>query len=99
MIRFLVVISAILFVFTAEAQETIKLMQYNLLNYGHNTSYCDQTNNEIDAKTNNIKTIIDHVMPDILVVNEMDNDLSDVIKLQGSALNVNSRDYYQSANI
>jgi hypothetical protein len=48
-------------------------MQYNLTFYGLYNNYCTSTNNNIDNKTNYIKTIISYAKPDILAVNEIDS--------------------------
>ena len=53
------------------AQDTLTILQYNLLNYGNNTSYCTQNNNNVSTKDGYIKTIINYVKPDIFSVNEM----------------------------
>jgi len=59
------------FSFYLNAQDTITVMQYNLLNYGNYTSYCTSNNNNVNQKDNYIKTIINYVKPDIFSVNEM----------------------------
>ena len=57
---------------SASAQtETLKVMQYNLLNYGNNTSYCTQSNNNINDKNGYIRTILTAYYPDVLTVCEM----------------------------
>ena len=48
--------------------ETLKVMQYNLLNYGNNTGYCNTTNNNINDKNGYIRTILTAYYPDILTV-------------------------------
>ncbi|MCB0480459.1 MAG: T9SS type A sorting domain-containing protein [Flavobacteriales bacterium] len=52
-------------------KDTVKFMTYNLLNYGNTTTYCTTGNNNIATKDQHLKVIIQHVQPDILVVNEM----------------------------
>ncbi|MDD3630671.1 MAG: hypothetical protein PHF55_06600, partial [Bacteroidales bacterium] len=42
------------------SQDTIKVMTYNLLNYGNNTSYCTPSNNNVSEKNEYLKTIIDY---------------------------------------
>ena len=45
--------------FSLSAQtDTLKVMQYNLLNYGNNTGYCNTTNNNINDKNACIRTIL-----------------------------------------
>ena len=70
--RFL--LSFILFfatVFTTGAQDTLRLMHYNLLMYGNDFGGCNQANNNVEAKNAYLKTIVDYVRPDILSVNEI----------------------------
>ncbi len=57
----------------AFSQDTLKVMHYNLLNYGNITSYCTATNNYLLDKEQYLKTIIKYVKPDILSVNEISN--------------------------
>ena len=81
------------------AQDTIKMMQYNLLYYGETTSWCTSTNNDIDTKADYIADIIDHTLPDIFTVNEMGGSQYAVGHLIGNALNANGRNYYSVAAI
>ena len=66
LLTFVIVLSLSLF-----SQDTLTVMQYNLLNYGNYTSYCTESNNNIDDKDGYIRTIVDYVNPDIICVNEM----------------------------
>ncbi len=59
------------------AQDTLKILQYNLLYYGDTTTYCTTDNNDMATKTNYLKTIISYVKPDIFGVNEI-NTLTSV---------------------
>jgi len=52
-------------------QDTLTVMVYNLLYYGVNTSFCNQSNNNVDLKDANLRTILSHVRPDVFAVNEM----------------------------
>ena len=55
----ILLIPFILMGFSLSAQpDTLKVMQYNLLNYGNNTSYCNATNNNISNKDSYIRTIL-----------------------------------------
>ena len=56
--------------------ETIKVMQYNLMYYGQNTSYCTTSNNNINAKNAAIRTILTEYYPDIFTVCEMGKSTS-----------------------
>ena len=56
-----------------KAQDTLTVMQYNLLYYGnYNTGYasCFETNNNTQLKDECIRTILNYIKPDILTVNE-----------------------------
>jgi hypothetical protein len=64
----LVFILAYTFVFS---QDTIKVVQYNVLRYGLYNSYCTTSNNNVSNKTNYLKTIINYTRPDIFAVNEL----------------------------
>lgn len=81
------------------AQDTIKIMQYNLLNYGITTGYCSEANNNLRDKDESIRTVLGHVLPDILAVNEF----SKVQQLQTDFLNKNLNikgvKYWKSDNI
>ncbi|MCG8410004.1 MAG: T9SS type A sorting domain-containing protein [Bacteroidales bacterium] len=82
------------------SQETIKIMQYNLLYYGKNTNNCTSVSNYIVEKNRNLKTIIKYVKPDIFSVNELDGqgvhpETHDAQYLLDNALNVDGVDYYR----
>ena len=80
----------------ALGQDTITVMQYNLLNFGSSyNSYCTSSNNNYVTKTQYIKTIFGHVKPDIFTVNEIHPVTSDVQYLLDNALNVDGVTYYQ----
>lgn len=79
------------------AQDTIRIMTYNLLNYEYYPSYCNNNINIIDEKNNYINTIIDYTLPDIVGFVEVYN--SEVVKysLLG-VMNSNGRDFYKVAS-
>lgn len=52
-------------------QDTLTVLQYNLLNYGNFTSYCPENENNPTLKDGYIKTIVNYVKPDIFTVVEM----------------------------
>ncbi len=58
------------------SQDTITVMQYNLLYYGlyDNDVNCTENNNNISDKTDYLKTIIDYCNPDIFGVNEISSE-------------------------
>jgi endonuclease/exonuclease/phosphatase family metal-dependent hydrolase len=59
--------------FSMNAQEfdSVRVMSYNLLYFGENTSFCTNSNNPVAAKDGYLKTIVKHANPDVLVVNEL----------------------------
>lgn len=72
------------------AQDSIRILQYNLLNYGNYTDYCTNSNNNHIVKEENLRTIIGFVKPDIFTVNEIgklnfyhDRLLSEVLNKDG----------------
>ena len=79
------------------AQETLKIMQYNLLNYGNFTDYCTVSNNNVESKTTWLKTIIDYYLPDIFTVNEISNNTTYHTKILNEVMNTSGRTWYQKA--
>ena len=85
------------FSFLASAQtETLKVMQYNLLNYGNNTGYCNTTNNNINDKNGYIRTILTAYYPDIFTVCEMGRNTSLPNDFVEKNLNINGVDYWMT---
>lgn len=84
----------ILFVYS---QDTIKVMSYNLLNYGNYTSYCTTYNNNVETKNEYLRTIIDYTLPDILGVVEISPNGTYIEDFKNNVLNQNGRDYYCNA--
>ncbi|PKP22470.1 MAG: hypothetical protein CVU05_03760 [Bacteroidetes bacterium HGW-Bacteroidetes-21] len=81
---------AALFVFsyvTLFSQDTLKVMTYNVLNYGITTSYCTTVNNNILTKEANLKTIFEYADADIININELGTGLSNSQRLLDSVLN------------
>ncbi|PKP51916.1 MAG: hypothetical protein CVT92_11280 [Bacteroidetes bacterium HGW-Bacteroidetes-1] len=79
------------------AQDTLTMMQYNLLYYGEITSFCNNTNNSLEMKDPFLRTILDHVQPDIFTVNELSSNEAIHQHLLDSALNINGINYYRRA--
>lgn len=92
---------AVLFSWMVQAQDTITVMQYNLLEYGnYNSAWADcyETNNNTQEKDENIREILRYVRPDILTVNEFgatDQLCEDFLKHN---LNINGVSYWQADN-
>jgi len=79
------------------SQDTLQLMQYNLLNYGNYTSYCTTGNNGVNMKNDHLQTIIQHIKPDILTVNEIsENEIYHDILLN-EVLNTNGVTHFKRA--
>ena len=55
----------------AQANDTIRVMTYNLLNYRLTSNYCDNGNNHWNTKDSNMAIIIDYVKPHLLLCQEM----------------------------
>lgn len=53
------------------SQDTLTVMQYNLLYYGEITSFCNNSNNSLEMKDPHLQLILDEVQPDIFTVNEL----------------------------
>ncbi len=79
---------------SAFTADTLKVMQYNILNYGNNTSYCTASNNNINDKNGYIRTILTAYYPDIFTVCEMGRNTSLPGDFVRNVLNVNGVDYW-----
>ena len=86
----------------AKAQDTITVMQYNLLYYGNYQSGfadCYETNNNTQQKDECIRTIMDYVKPDIFSVCEFGATQTLLNDFLRHNLNINGANYWQSDNI
>ena len=79
------------------AQDTLQVMQYNLLNYGNYTSYCTSGNNNVNTKNIHLKTIINYVKPDIFTVNELSKNTSYHQMILEQVMNANGGNTYRKA--
>lgn len=89
-------------VFPAKAQDTLTVMQYNLLYYGNYQSGfadCFETNNNTQRKDECIRTIVDYVKPDIFTVCEFGATQTLQTDFLRHNLNINGASYWQSDNI
>ena len=89
-------------VFPAKAQDTLTVMQYNLLYYGNYQSGfadCFETNNNTQRKDECIRTIVDYVKPDIITVCEFGATQALQTDFLRHNLNINGANYWQSDNI
>ena len=97
--RFFILSTLLLLLGTAlSGQETITVMQYNLLEYGNYQSGfadCYETNNNTQRKDECIRTLMDYVKPDILTVCEFGATQA----LLDNFMRHNLPDYWQSDDI
>ena len=97
-LHLILVIPFILMGFSLSAQtETLKVMQYNLLNYGNNTGYCTESNNNINNKNGYIRTILTAYYPDIFTVCEVGRDNSLPNSFLSNNLNINGVTYWKTS--
>ena len=100
--RLTIVLILILLSLTAWSQDTLTIMQYNLLYYGnYQSGYADcfETNNNTQQKDEYIRTILDYVKPDIFTVCEFGATqvlLDDFVRHN---LNMGNINYWQTDNI
>ena len=89
-------------VIPAKAQDTLTVMQYNLLYYGNHQSGfadCFETNNNTQRKDECIRTIVNYVKPDIFTVCEFGATQALQTDFLRHNLNINGANYWQSDNI
>lgn len=100
--RFFVFLSLLLSPMTFLAQDTLTVMQYNLLEYGnYNSGFADcyETNNSTQRKDECIRTLLNYVKPDILTVCEFGSTQALLNRFLNNNLNINGVDYWRSDNI
>ena len=89
-------------VWSAKAQDTLTVMQYNLLYYGnYNSGFADcyETNNNTQQKDECIRTITDYVKPDIFTVCEFGSTQALLTDFLRHNLNINGANYWKTDNI
>ena len=89
-------------VLPSKAQDTLTVMQYNLLEYGnYNSGFADcyETNNNTQRKDECIRIIMDYVKPDILTVCEFGATQALQNAFISHNLNINGANYWQSDNV
>ncbi len=96
--KLLLIIAIALSSLYLNAQDDIKIMQYNLLNYGNITSYCTTTNNSMATKEGYLSTIINYVNPDVFTVNELAANTYVIGRLLDSVMNKNPLKTYGRAD-
>lgn len=95
----IITIAIIVLCARATAQDTITILQYNLLNYGNVTSYCPADSNTVPDKNAWTKTIFDYVRPTIFTVNELNRQPVMHDSLLHNVLNVDGVNYYKLAPV
>ena len=89
-------------ILSVNAQDTLTVMQYNLLYYGnYNSGFADcfETNNNTQRKDECIRTLVDYVKPDIFTVCEFGATAALQNDFLRHNLNINGVNYWQSDNI
>lgn len=89
-------------VLSAKAQDTLTVMQYNLLEYGnYNSGFADcyETNNNTQHKDECIRTVLNLVKPDIFTVCEFGATQTLLTNFMKHNLNINGATYWKSDNI
>lgn len=84
------------FCLNAGVADTIKVMQYNLLNYGNYTDYCPQNLNNINDKNRYIRTILTAYYPDIFTVCEVGKASNLPDDFLRNNLNINGINYWKT---
>ena len=100
--RFFVFLSLLLLPVALLAQDTLTVMQYNLLEYGNYQSGfadCYETNNNTQRKDECIRTIMDYVKPDIFTVCEFGATQALLDDFMRHNLNINGANYWKTDNI
>jgi len=77
--------------------DTIRMMQYNLMYYTTSSpSGCNTSGTYMNEKDENLKIIIDYVLPDVFCVNEIGSSAAYINRVLNNVMNTNGRNY--SAN-
>lgn len=97
--KILVILSWLLLPSAFYGQDTLTVLQYNILNYGYFSSYCPENVNSPALKDGYIKTIVDYIKPDIFTVVEMGQWQKYHNEVLDNCLNVNGVSKYKRAVI
>ena len=81
------------------AQDTVRVMHYNLMYYNSNTGFCNQENNSVSRKDSCLKKIIQYVRPDIFTANEIGNNTTSHQRLLDSVLNTAGVNTYKRGQV
>jgi len=99
MIKLIISIGLLFLGINSIAQDDVKVMQYNLLNYGNITSYCTNSNNKMSDKEIHLRTIINYIQPDIFSVNEIAGNTYVTGRLLDSVMNYQTVTYDKSGYV
>ena len=97
-----ILLALLLLSFAAWSQDTLTIMQYNLLYYGNYNSgfaQCYESTNNTQQKDECIRTILNYVKPDIFTVCEFGSTQQLLTDFLRHNLNINGANYWQSDNI
>lgn len=93
----ILLISLLVLSCSLSAQDTLRVMYHNLLNFGNFTDFCTVSNNNPESKAGWMKTIVDYYLPDVLVVSELSPDVYYHNLILNDVMNTSGRSYYQKA--
>ena len=82
----------------SQGAEVATFMEYNLLNYRNETSFCTNNNNNPITKEGYLKTIFKYVSPDLFTCNEIGSNPSNALKILDRCINVDGENRYEMAN-
>ena len=85
-------------VLRAQSIDTVTVMTYNVLFYGANTSFCTTGNNNLQIKNGHLRTVVSHVQPDIIGVQEMANNVGTTLGFLNEILNFGGVNRWTRAN-
>ena len=97
----MIILGLVLFVLAGavrlQAQDTIRMMQYNLMYYTNSSgiSDCNSTSNNLNNKDVHIKTIFQYVQPTVFCVCEMGSQTQYADRLLDNVINTDGIDYYR----
>ena len=97
----LLIVCLALSALAAKAQDTLTVMQYNLLQYGNYQGYggCSESSNNTQHKDECIRTVLNYVKPDILTVCEFGATSALQNDFLRHNLNISGANYWKSDNI
>ena len=98
MLKIIILVVTIFISGISLAQDNIKVMHYNLLNYGNVTSYCGVDINYYGDKEPLLHTIIQYIQPDIFTVNELGSITFIHQRILDSVMNKNSVKQYNKSD-